>query len=322
MPPADTVPLAARLALGTAQFGLAYGISHDGGPVPMWEVEDILVAAHDAGIGLLDTAAAYGESESVLGQLGHVSLAFDIVTKTVPIRSGDLKSADLSAIDDSFHRSLARLKRKRVGMLLAHDAADLLAKNGDRLWALMDGYRAAGLAGRIGVSVYDAGQIAAVLERFPVEVVQLPINVFDQRLIEDGTLGRLAARGIEIHARSLILQGLLLMTEAEVAARLPRALPAFRRWHVACANANVPPLTAALGFGLAQPEIARLVIGVHSHQHLAECLAAAKQAVTSHRPQLDWPRLACNDPDIVDPRRWNWSTTKFMDQAHQPGHKP
>jgi aryl-alcohol dehydrogenase-like predicted oxidoreductase len=322
VPPADTAPLASRLALGTAQFGLAYGISHDGGAVPTWEVEDILVAARDAGIAMLDTAAAYGESESVLGQLGHVSSAFEIVTKTLPIRSGDLTSADLTAIDGSFRRSLARLKRERVGVLLAHEAADLLAENGDRLWALMDGYRAEGLTGRIGVSAYDASQIAAVLDRFPVEVVQLPINVFDQRLIEDGTLGRLAGRGIEIHARSLILQGLLLMTEAEVASRLPRALPAFRRWHVACANANVMPLTAALGFGLARPEIARLVIGVHSHQHLAECLTAAKQALTSHRPQLDWPRLACNDPDIVDPRRWNWSTTKFMDQAHQPGHKP
>jgi aryl-alcohol dehydrogenase-like predicted oxidoreductase len=322
VPPADTAPLAARLALGTAQFGLAYGISHDGGPVPMWEVEDILIAARDAGIAMLDTAAAYGESESVLGQLGHVSSAFDIVTKTLPVRSGDLTSADLNAIDESFRRSLARLKRERVSVLLAHEAADLLAKNGDRLWAMMERYRAEGLTGRVGVSVYETDQLAAVLERFPVEVVQLPINVFDQRLIEDGTLERLAERGIETHARSLILQGLLLMTEAEVASRLPRALPAFRRWQVACANANMRPLTAALAFGLARPEIARLVIGVHSHQHLAQCLAAANQALTSDRPQLDWPRLACNDPDIVDPRRWNWSTTSLMDQAHQPGRKP
>lgn len=322
MPPADAASPAARLVLGTAQFGLAYGISHDGGPVPMWEVENILLAARDARIVTLDTAAAYGESESALGRLGHVSTAFEIITKTLPVRSDDLTSADLRAIDNGFRRSLSRLKREKVSVLLAHEAADLLAKNGERLWELMEGFRAEGLTGRLGVSAYDASQIAAVLERFPVEVMQIPINVFDQRLVEDGTLRRLAERGVEVHARSLILQGLLLMTETEVAVRLPVALSAFRRWQVACANANIRPLTAALGFGLARPEIARIVVGVHSHQHLAECLAAAKHAMTSHRPQLDWANLACDDLDIVDPRRWNWSTTKFMDHAHRPGRKP
>jgi len=285
-----------RLVLGTVQFGLAYGVSHRGGAVPLDEGRDILALARASGIRMLDTAAAYGESENVLGELGSGS--FGIVTKTVPIRSGDLGDVDLAAIDAGFLRSLMRLRRDRVAALLVHDARDLLGRGGESLWALLERHRAEGRVERIGVSVYDGEEIEAVVARFPVELIQLPLSVFDQRLVQDGTLDRLAARGIGVHARSLLLQGLLLMRADDAPETLRSAVPLLTRWKNMCADAHVTRLEAALAFALAQP-IEGLVIGVHSREHLAECLAAVKQPVS-----LPWASLACGDEDVIDPRRW------------------
>lgn len=294
----DNTRAVARLVLGTVQFGLDYGISNAGGVVPGAEVSDILSLARQSGIHMLDTAAAYGESESVLGALHDSAASFDIITKTVPIRSGQIDDAALTTIDQGFRRSLERLRRDRVAALLVHDARDLLSPGAERLWALLARHKAEGRATRIGVSVYDAEEIDAVLGRFPVELIQLPLSVFDQRLIQDGSLARLAARGIAVHARSVLLQGLLLMPLEDLPESLRVAQPLLERWRDVCAKAGVARLGAALGFALAQP-IEGVVVGVHSRSHLTECLAALTQP-----PTLPWESLACRDRAVIDPRRW------------------
>jgi aryl-alcohol dehydrogenase-like predicted oxidoreductase len=138
-----------------------------------------------------------------------------------------------------------------------------------------------------------------VTAKFPVEVVQLPVNALDQRLLLDGSLARLRAKGVSVQARSTFLQGLMLMASSEVEAKLPRAAGIVARWQAACESAGTTPLAAALAFVVAQPEIDHVVIGVHSREHLAECLAAIDTPVA-----LSWDAIACNDPDVVDPRRW------------------
>ncbi|MGE5538268.1 MAG: aldo/keto reductase [Gemmatimonas sp.] len=289
---------AKRLILGTAQFGLPYGISNPGGRVPAPEVAAILSLASAAGITGLDTAAAYGESETVIGAIAE-SQRFAITTKTVPIRADRITSDDVRRVEAGVARSLALLRRSTLDALLVHDAGDLLAAGGERLWEALQRLRSEGKVRRIGVSVYDGAQIGAVTARYPVEVAQLPINAFDQRLLLDGSLARLRARGVSVQARSAFLQGLMLMTASDVAARLPRATEVVERWHAACEVAGTTPVAAALGFVLAQPEIDHVVLGVHSRDHLAECLAAIETPA-----ELSWDAVACNDPDVVDPRRW------------------
>jgi aryl-alcohol dehydrogenase-like predicted oxidoreductase len=262
------------------------------------EAADILTLARTSGIRTLDTASAYGESERVLGELCAVSTSFGVVTKTLPVCSGYLDEGELSAIDAAFARSLARLGRERVAALLVHDARDLLGRGGDLLWALLERHRTEGRVERIGVSVYDAQEIEAVIARFPVELIQLPLSVFDQRLVEGGTLSRLAARGIAVHARSVLLQGLLLMSRDSVPDYLRGAESMLVHWEHACAEANVTRLEAALAFAFAQP-IEGVVVGVHSRAHLAEILAAIERSIT-----LPWSSFACNDANVIDPRHW------------------
>ncbi len=288
-----------KLALGTVQFGLNYGVTHGGGRVPEAEVRAILARAKTAGIDTLDTAAAYGDAESVLGTVA-VAQSFRIITKTQPFGPVAATQPDLARIEARFFQSLETLAIPAVDGVLVHAVDDLLGPEGERLWQRMESWRSQGLVRRIGVSIYDRADLDAVLARFAPDLVQLPLNVLDQRLLRDGTIARLAARGIAIHARSLFLQGLLLQAPAECPPHLARLLPDLERWWTHCAQHGVSPLAAAIRFGLACQEIEKIVVGVHSTAHLDAIITAAHSDATT----LDWPSLATQDSEAVDPRRW------------------
>jgi aryl-alcohol dehydrogenase-like predicted oxidoreductase len=288
-----------RLALGTVQFGLDYGVTHDGGRVAESEIRKILADAQAAGIDTLDTAAGYGDSEDVLGRI-DAGRSFRIITKTIASGAATISDPGNDRIEARFFQSLEKLAIPSVDGVLVHAVGDLLAPSGDKLWKRMESWRAQGLVQRIGISVYDRAETDAVLARFSPDLVQLPLNALDQRLLRDGTMKRLTNRGIAIHVRSLFLQGLLLQDPAHCPARLSQTLPLLKNWWFTCHDRDVSPLAAALGFGLDIPGIERIVVGVHSAAHLREIIAATQTSVTG----LDWAALATHDTAAVDPRRW------------------
>src|SRR5437667_1392801 len=109
-----------RLGLGSAQFGFDYGISNQSGRPSEREVAAILALAAKIGVEVIDTAAAYGESEDVLGRVLWPGHPFHVITKTVPIRSERILKADITSVRTSFLRSLERLRLDRVYGLLVH----------------------------------------------------------------------------------------------------------------------------------------------------------------------------------------------------------
>ncbi|WP_193366497.1 aldo/keto reductase, partial [Inquilinus limosus] len=141
---------AAALGLGTAQFGLDYGIANDRGICPPEDVAAILDIAAASGIGVLDTAPAYGTAEQVLGQVLPAAHRFRIVTKTPHL--GGLRHADdiARAVRDAFAASRTKLRRDRLAGLLTHNANDLLRPGGAALWAAMAALKRAGEVERIG----------------------------------------------------------------------------------------------------------------------------------------------------------------------------
>lgn len=277
---------AARLALGTVQFGLDYGITNAAGRVPEAEVAAILDLASEGGIDLLDTATAYGEAEAVLGRLAAPS--FRIVTKIGGPPEGFAEAARASA---------ARLGRAPHAVLL-HNARALLGPDGEAVARALLALKERGLAGRIGLSVYSPEVLAAAVARLRPDLVQLPLNVLDRRFERSGWIARLREAGVEVHARSLFLQGALLAPATPPRLAFAHGpLSAFRR---ACAAAGLSPLAACLAAGLAAP-VDRLVLGVTSRAELAEALAVAASPATL--PSA-FAALATEDETLVDPSRW------------------
>ncbi|HSW04741.1 aldo/keto reductase [Aquabacterium sp.] len=278
------------LALGTVQFGLAYGVVGSGQPVGDAEVRRILDRAAALGIRVLDTAAAYGDIEQRLAGLSGAN-AFSAISKIPPLWKGAEAPAAAAFVRKALTASQTRLG-SMLGSVLFHSADDLLGPLGEALWKEAARFTTAGGL-RLGVSCYGPQQLQAVAERFPVALAQLPGNALDQRL------NGFSFPGIELHLRSAFLQGLLLAPAEQGGQRLPAAASALRQWQHHCEQQDLSPLTAALGAVKALPGVRYCVVGVESVAQLEQIAAAWQQA----RP-LALPELATDDPAIIDPRVW------------------
>jgi len=278
---------AGRLGIGTVQFGQAYGISNSG-QVPLKDVRAILARAERAGVSLLDTAASYGEAEEVLARMD--TQRFRIVTKTIGIEQG------VDAVVARARQSVKTLGR--VDLLLVHSAGDLLGPQGDALWRALKGLKADGAVGGIGISAYVAEDPAGLAERFRPDAMQVPFSLLDQRLLRDGSLDRLKKLGVEVHARSLFLQGLLFMDCPPE--KLAQAGPMLKAVRSLVAAAETTLVSAALAFVLSRPEVDCAVFGVTALRQLEEILAA----VAAPAPALDWEACALNDARLLTPSLW------------------
>lgn len=286
-----------RLGLGTVQFGTDYGVSNPGGKTSPADAAAILADAAKAGVQVLDTAPLYHDSEGVLGALLPAGHGFRIVTKTPQFKGRPVSIAEVEA---SFAASLDRLRQKSVHGLLVHHADDLLGPGGEDFYRALQRLKESGRVSKIGASIYDARQLDALLERYDLDLVQLPLNVFDQRLVASGHLKRLKDKGVEIHARSVFLQGLLLMTPESVPARLDRARVPLAAYRGQLARLGLSPLEACLAWALGLPEVDVVLFGVNTPAQLREILDAAARPPAVR----DFDRFAVSDETIVNPALW------------------
>jgi aryl-alcohol dehydrogenase-like predicted oxidoreductase len=284
-----------QLALGTAQFGLDYGITNTHGRVPADDAPSVLRQAWAGGVRIVDTARAYGNSEEVLGTA--MRDAWRIVTKTLPLRLETIDAAAVARVDAAFAQSLVHLGR--VDTLLVHHAPDVLVPGGERLFSWLQEQKQRGRVSRIGVSAYDGAEVAALLDRYALDVVQLPASVADQRLLDDGSVARLHRAGIEVHVRSLFLQGLLLASPDFVAQRFPIQGEWFGRFRAECARRGVTPQQACFGFFKSREEFSAAVVGVSNADELAQSLQAWNSAST-----MDWSGWGVDNTGFTDPRLW------------------
>ena len=191
-----------KLVIGTAQFGLDYGITNHDGQVPINEVKKILNFAKKNNINTLDTASNYGNSEDVLGKICVGD--YHIITKTTSLKNG------ANEVIKNFHHSLKKIKKTKVKGLLVHNIEEVKDSQFSVVFKQLNELKRQGLVEKIGFSTYTPKQIDFLLNNFDFDLVQLPFNVFDNRLIQGGQLKALKKKKIEIHARSIFLQGLLL----------------------------------------------------------------------------------------------------------------
>jgi aryl-alcohol dehydrogenase-like predicted oxidoreductase len=291
-----------QLCLGTAQFGLPYGITNTAGQVAELEVRALLAEAAAAGLTLLDTAQAYGDAEAVLGRTLPHGHGFKLISKLPTQSQGAFTADDRLAWDQAFERSRTLLGVPRLDALLLHNTADLRKPGGESLRHWLLSLREAGLVRRLGVSIYGPEDLDGVAPDL-LDLVQLPLSLYDQRLLADGTIGRLRSQGCAVHARSLYLQGLLLIPEnswpawVDLAAREHHA-----RLEQLAADRGCNLLECALGFARAQQDLEAVVLGLSSLCELQQLLQAWGQI--SPWQGGEWRTWALPDAGILDPRHW------------------
>ena len=290
-----------KLALGTVQFGIPYGVTNTSGQVAPAEVRDILALAERNRMGVLDTASQYGESERVLGDCVPSAWNVRIVTKTPSFKCDRIEAVHALQLEETLRQSLAKLKRTSVYGLMIHHAADLLSSGGSLLLDAMRRLKDKNLIEKIGVSVYSAHEIDAIFGQFTdIELVQLPFSLVDQRLSASGHLKLLKNRGVEIHARTIFLQGLLLAEPEAVPARLAGLRPLVEDLKQYAAARGLSPAGAALGFVEGTAEIDQAVIGVCSVKELDSIFKLRKPLPSD----FDAVRFACGREELINPALW------------------
>ena len=291
-----------KIGLGTAQFGQDYGVSNRKGKVPLVEAKEILALARDNGINLMDTAPAYGTSEDVIGQSLTEEMSFKIVTKTPCLRKSRIEKADAALIKDTFWKSLKRLKQRSIYGLLVHHVNDLLVPGGYYIWEAMEELKISGLIDKIGVSIYSPGEIEKILSLFSPDILQVPINVFDQRLLNGGYLRHLKNLKIEVHCRSVFLQGLLLMPLSEIPSYFEPYMSLLEHYHKLLKEMGISLLQAALGFVYKISDLDYIIVGVDNKNHLKGILEVINTLGVLRG--TDFKEFALNDEILINPSLW------------------
>ena len=286
-----------KIALGTVQFGIDYGINSENGQVRPEEVRGILNYAYSQNIDLLDTAPAYGSSEKVLGEANVQN--FKVVTKTRHFDNAEISNDDIDLLKKDFSCSLVDLRQESFYGVLVHDANDLLKPGSKKLFDQLESLKQAEKIKKIGVSIYDNKQLQSILENFDIDIVQLPFNILDKRLIDSGMLVKLQNRGIEVHARSVFLQGLLLMSNQDRPRKFHRWNALWKTWHEWLNDNQITALEAAIRHAVSMPEISKVLVGVDTKDQLKEIIIAS-DGILPNIPA----ELYTNDVNLLNPSNW------------------
>ena len=283
-----------RIVLGGAQLGLPYGILNGGETLSREEVARILDTAVDHGIDSIDTAIAYGQSESIIGETSQNR--FNIISKLPPL------PVDISNVSEWVHSqvqgSLSRLKCTSLDALLLHRPQDLTGAQGVELYAAIESLMAEKMIHRFGVSIYSPDDLEGIIDTFEIHVVQAPLNVFDRRIL--GVTDQLSALNIEVHVRSVFLQGVLIASPQDRPHRFEPWSEHFALFDEWVRSSGVSAMACCMGFALQQPGIAKLVIGTTSAESLDEIMNSIPNSV------LEVPtHLQSSVEQLIDPRFWN-----------------
>jgi len=282
-----------RIVLGGAQLGLPYGILNGGETLSREEVARILDTAVGHGIDSIDTAIAYGQSELVIGETAQNR--FNIISKLPPLPS------EVSSVSEWVHTqvdaSLARLNCTSLDALLLHRPQDLVEQHGAELYAAINSLKIKKIIQRFGISIYAPDELDGIIGKFDIDVVQAPLNVFDRRIL--GVLDQLTALNIEVHVRSVFLQGVLIANPEDRPQRFQPWSEHFAMFDKWVLSTGLSSVACCLGFALQQPGVAKLVIGTTSAESLTEIMNSIPNM------HLEVPAdLQSSSEQLIDPRVW------------------
>lgn len=284
-----------KLALGTAQFGLNYGIANQTGQITFPVAKDIIKLAKEKNIDTIDTAISYGESEAVIGQIGVSN--FNVVSKLPDISN---KDSDIEQwIEKKVELSLERLKIKSLYGLLIHQTQNLL-NNDKKLIDTLNKLKSLGLIKKIGISIYDPSELDPILDIMKIDIVQAPLNIIDRRLETSGWLSKLYKNDIEVHTRSTFLQGLLLMPRSNIPPKFDQWSGIWDKWTNELKKNHLDPCIECLSYPLSLPEVSRVVVGVDNFEQFEKIICLQKFKLQ----KKDWSFMKSLDPKLINPFNW------------------
>ena len=284
-----------KIALGTANFGQKYGLAKKNINSKK-EIKKILKFSNISNIKIIDTSGNYGSGESLLGSNDLKN--FKVITK-LKISAKEKKKDSLeSIVFNKIKTSLLKLNIKKLYAILLHSSDDLKYKKKYVLIKALKKLKKKNLVSKIGVSIYDPKELDFIWSFWKPDIVQCPFNILDQRIYKSGWLEKLKKNKIEIHVRSIFLQGLLLKDEKLIPKKFKKWKNIFRKLNVYCKNENITKIEACINFIKSFRKISYVVIGFENNDQIK---AAIKNFKSKNKK---YPSLMYGDEKLINPRLW------------------
>ncbi len=293
-----------RLTLGTAQFGLDYGITNKKGKVDIKEIKKIISLAKSNGIFSYDTAQEYGDSEKILGQYTKDE-NFNFTTKISNLKVESFNPENIKICHEKLESSLKNLNIKSIDTLLMHDVSDFKKPGNIYLKNWLKEIKNMKLVKKIGVSIYDQKELLNINRDF-LDVVQIPISLYNQKFLKGSILGDLKKLDSKIQARSIFLQGLLITPSQ----KWPNSMQENLKKHHSRLESflkakDISLLDIALAFIKSINYIDSIIIGITSVNDLQEIIESYnKELPLSFEEIVQWDYM---ENMHLDPRYWNYA---------------
>jgi aryl-alcohol dehydrogenase-like predicted oxidoreductase len=283
-----------KLVIGSAQIGMNYGLFNNK-KISVKEFKKIEKLVLKSKINFIDTATSYGDSEKVIGNSKLKNL--NIITKIKLPRKKNIYIRDWVLKEIS--KSLKKLRIKRIYGVMIHDYKDLLGKYGKNYLITLNELKKKKIIKNIGISIYDPKDIKKIWKFWKPDIVQVPFNIIDNRILETGWLNTLKKFKVKIFARSVFLQGILINEDRffNMNKNYTILLNKFKDW---CYKNNISLLQACLHFVKQFKKIDYLVIGFDNYNQLKEIIDVFKK-----KKIIIPKKFSTNKINLIDPRKWN-----------------
>ena len=283
-----------KIALGTAQFGLDYGISNKKGKIPENEVFEILNESIRSGIKVIDTAYTYGNSELVIGNfLKKHGNVFKIISKLPECNPRDVK--------DRFESSLERLGVDELYGYMYHSFQHYT--DNPEIWDILGELKSEGKIEKIGLSLYYPSELEYIIEnKINVDIIQVPYNVFDRRFEQYFPV--LKKLGIELFVRSVFLQGLVFKESSELDDYFEKISGKIAKLHSMAAELNISIAALCLNFAILNEFVDEVVVGVDSVQNLKEIVSSSVYRADVESALQKLNSLREDDENMILPMNW------------------
>ncbi|MFU2508135.1 aldo/keto reductase [Pseudoalteromonas sp. ASV78] len=291
-----------KLALGTVQFGLSYGVSNKLGQPSIEHAHAILDIAKDAGITTLDTALGYGESHQVLASYSSINEKFNLVTKLPPLQSEQFSKQDVENYIALIDQCFLDFNTDKLHSILFHQANDIEKQGVMPVLEYLQELQLENKLSNKGVSLYSGAEIESFTHLSEINLVQIPYNAFDTYFKNTGTLSLLSKKKTQVHARSCFLQGLLLMPINELASYFEPWKQHLISFHLLAQHLGVSALTLSLAYALKEDGIDKVVVGVNTESELEQILEAYQSSIEVPHEMLK--EMTVNDPGLTNPANW------------------
>jgi aryl-alcohol dehydrogenase-like predicted oxidoreductase len=283
-----------KLVIGSAQLGMNYGLFNNK-KIDHKEFKKIENLVLKSKINFIDTAISYGDSENIIGSSKLKNL--HIITKIKLPSKKNIQVRDWVLKEIS--KSLYKLKIKKIYGVLIHDYKDLLGKCGKDYLLSLQELKKKKIIKKIGISIYDSHEIKKIWKFWKPDLIQVPFNPLDNRILHSGWVDVLRKFKVKIFARSVFLQGLLINEDNSfiINKNSKILLNKFRNW---CYKNNISLLQACIHFVKQFKKIDYLVVGFNNYNQLKEIIDVFK------KKQIIIPKkFSTNKKNLIDPRKWN-----------------